>query len=70
MKIRCLSISSVRFGVLGGQRKADWMSLRMLSGVKSFELARKEYALCYCFQVTVQKYNQSAGQFPRHISPY
>lgn len=43
------------------------MNLRMLSGVKSFELAMKEHALCLCFQVTVQKYNQSAGQFPRHI---
>lgn len=57
MKIRCFSSSSVRFGVLGGQRKAAEINLRMHSGVKSFELARKEHALCFCFQVTVQKYN-------------
>lgn len=42
----------------------------MLSGIKFSELVRKEHALCFCFQVTVQKYNQSVGQFPRHISPY
>lgn len=53
-----------------GQRKAAWMNVRMLSGVNPYRLTRKEHALHLCFQITVQKCNQSARQLPRHISPY
>lgn len=46
------------------------MNMRMLSGIKSDGLTVKEHPLHLCFQITVQKCNQSARQLPRHISPY
>lgn len=46
------------------------MNMMMLSGIKPYGLMAKEHILHLCFHITAQKYNQSARQLPRHISPY
>lgn len=45
------------------------MNMIVLSGIKTYGLMEEEHVLHLCFQITVQKCNQSAGQLPRHISP-